>query len=333
MRRWLPRLLLVGCLGAGALVPANAGAATSPAAKGRVPVILDTDIGDDIDDTWALGLLLNCPELDVKLVVGDYGRPQYRARLLGKLLTAMGRPGIPIGVGVEVAGVGGVESQGAWLGDYDLTTYAGKVHKDGVQALIDTILSSPEPVILIAIGPVPNVAAALAREPRITQKARFVGMHGSVRLGYGGSTNVAAEWNVKCDPAGLQKVFAAPWAKTITPLDTCGLVDLSGAPFARVRDSEEPIARTIMANYRAWAARRKDLAPADVERKSSTLFDCVAVYLAVTEDLCRMESLPIRVTDDGFTRVDPAGAATRVAGGWKDLNAFRDWMVTRLVAH
>jgi len=34
----------------------------------KIPVILDTDIGIDIDDTWALGLLLKCPELDVKLI-------------------------------------------------------------------------------------------------------------------------------------------------------------------------------------------------------------------------------------------------------------------------
>ena len=41
----------------------------------KIPVILDTDIGDDIDDTWALGFLLRSPEFDVKLVVGDHFSP------------------------------------------------------------------------------------------------------------------------------------------------------------------------------------------------------------------------------------------------------------------
>jgi inosine-uridine nucleoside N-ribohydrolase len=51
------------------------GAASEPVKpRAATPVILNTDIGDDIDDTWALGLLLKCPELDVKLVVGDFGR-------------------------------------------------------------------------------------------------------------------------------------------------------------------------------------------------------------------------------------------------------------------
>ena len=297
----------------------------------RVPVILDTDIGDDIDDTWALGLLLKCPELDVKLVVGDYGRPGYRARLLGKLLQAMGRSDVPIGVGIDVAGVGGEESQGAWLGDYDLKTYPGRVHADGVGALIRTILESPEPVTLIAIGPLSNVAEALKREPRIAGKARFVGMHGSVRFGYGGSTNLAAEWNVKCAPAACREALSAGWEATITPLDTCGRVQLKDAAFAKVRESADPVARVILANYRVWAAKRTELAPKEVERASSTLFDCVAVYLAVTTELCGMERLPIRVTEEGFTRIEPGAKVLSVATRWKDLDAFHGWMADRLV--
>jgi inosine-uridine nucleoside N-ribohydrolase len=323
----LPRLLAIGVIAA-VLLPVHA--AERAAAAKRIPVILDTDIGDDIDDTWALGLLLNCPELEVKLVVGDYGRPQYRARLIAKLLQTWGRTDIPVGVGIEVAGVGGVESQAAWLGDYRLASYPGKVHADGVQALIDTIMQSPEPVTLIAIGPLPNVAAALKRQPKIAERAHFVGMHGSVRRGYGGSPQPAAEWNVKCDPAAAQAAFTAPWHMVITPLDTCGVVDLFGEPYVRVRDSASPVAKAIVENYRVWAAARRDLAPKNIEERSSTLYDCVAIYLAVSEDLCQMETLGIRVTDDGFTRPEPAAKKMRVATAWKDLNAFREWMVSRL---
>ncbi|MBK9138423.1 MAG: nucleoside hydrolase [Verrucomicrobia bacterium] len=327
LTRFLALLTATACF----LCTGSGTSAAEPAASAkRIPVILDTDIGDDIDDTWALGLLLKCPELDVKLVVGDYGRPQYRARLTAKLLEAWGRTDIPIGVGIEVAGVGGVESQAKWVGDYDLAKYPGKVHPDGVQALIDTIMRSPEPITLIAIGPLPNVAEALKREPKIASRARFIGMHGSVRRGYGGSQQPAAEWNVKCDPAAAQKVFTAPWDMVITPLDTCGIVDLAGDQYARVRDAASPVARAIIENYRVWAAVRHDLAPKEVEQRSSTLFDCVAIYLAVSHDLCQMETLGIRVTDDGFTRIDPTAKTMQVATAWKDLNAFREWMVSRL---
>jgi len=304
--------------------------AATEATGRKIPVILDSDIGDDIDDTWALGLLLNSPELDLKLAVGDYGRPAYRARLLAKLLERAGRSDVPVGVGVEVKGVGGEESQGGWVAGYELSKYPGKVHTNGVQAIIDVIMKSREQVTVLAIGPLPNLEAALAQEPRIAQKARFVGMHGSVRVGYGSSTNINAEWNVLCAPKAAQAVFIAPWKKTITPLDTCGLVSLKGDLYKQVRDSQQRVAADVIANYRVWAANRKGVPPGEADVKSSTLFDCVAVYLAIAQDFCVMEDLGLRVTDDGYTRIDPAGSPCRVATQWKDLPGFEKWLADRL---
>ena len=60
--------------------------------------------------------------------------------------------------------------------------------------------------------------------PRIAQRARFVGMHGSVRVGYGNDPKICAEYNVKVAPKACQQVFTAPWDITITPLDTCDKV-------------------------------------------------------------------------------------------------------------
>lgn len=309
-------------------LPATA-ADKKSAKPARIPVILDTDIGDDIDDTWALGLLLKSPELDLKLVVGDRGAAQYRARLLAKLLERAGRSDVPVGVGLDLEPHEDGR-QTAWVKDYDLKQYPGKVHADGVQALIDTLMKSRKPVTLICIGPVPNIAEALKREPRIAKHARFVGMHGSVRVGYGGDKKPAPEWNVKCNPKACQAVFTAPWAMTITPLDTCGLVTLTGEKYRRVRDSQDRIAADIIANYRLWAAADPK-SPADMaDKASSTLFDTVAVYLAVRQDLCVMEKLGLRVTDDGMTVIDPEAKQINVATSWKDLGGFEDFLVDRL---
>ncbi|MGC9327053.1 MAG: nucleoside hydrolase, partial [Candidatus Hinthialibacter sp.] len=245
----------------------------------KIPVIYDSDIGDDIDDTWALGLLLRSPELDLKLVVGDQGKTEYRAKLFAKFLELAGRTDVPIGIGLDVNAQGGGR-QSDWVKDYDLQSYPGKIHPDGVQAIIDTIMNSPEPVTLIAVGPLPNIAEALKREPRIAQKAKFVGMHGSVRLGYGGSQKISAEYNVRADAKACQKVFTAPWEMTITPLDTCGLVVLEGERYAQVRDSKDPIAAAVIENYRIWNQSVDNSNPETPNRKSSTLFDPVAVYLA-----------------------------------------------------
>jgi len=320
IRTGLIRLLLA--LGVGLL------AAPAPAAQpARLPVILDTDIGDDIDDTWALGLLLKSPELDVKLVVGDHGKPLYRTKLLAKFLEIAGRTDIPIGMPLDTRQHGGGR-QSAWVADYNLNRYPGKIYPDGVQALIDTILQSPEPVTVIAIGPVPNLGEALRREPRLASKARLVGMHGSVRRGYGNSPQPHAEYNVKEDVPACQRVLGADWRSlTITPLDTCGLVQLKGPEYARVRDAQDPICRAILENYRHWLEADQK---AQAESHSSTLFDTVAVYLAIEDRLCTMEELGIRVTDDGFTVIDPAARKMRVATAWKDLAGFERWMATRL---
>ena len=331
-RRFLQKSAVVSAALAGLPIKvrpqlATSGQESNPA-KAR-PVILATDIGDDIDDTWALGFLLKCPELDLKLVLTEYGKAQYRAQLIGKFLQATGHGHIPIGVGPSL-GPQGEGPQAAWVKDYDLGSYPGKVHKDGIQALIDTVMQSPQPVTLIVIGPMPNVAAALTRQPRIADHARLVGMAGSVRLGYDGTAQPSAEWNVKADVKAAQQVLAGAWEVTITPLDTCGLVKLDGGQYRSVREATNPVAATVIENYRIWSAGGQN--PHAADSYSTTLFDTVAVYLAVTQQLCTMESLNVRVSDDGYTRVDPVGKRMQVATQWKDLDAYRNFLVQRLIA-
>jgi len=293
----------------------------------KIPCILDTDIGGDIDDTWALAMLLRSPELDLRLVVSDTGNTVYRARVAAKLLEVAGRTDVPVGIGIcQDDGSG---PQAPWVEGYELDDYAGTVYEDGVGALIETIMSSSEPVTLICIGPVPNIAAALEREPRIAENARFVGMHGSVRLGYGGSQEIAAEYNVRADAAACRAAFAAPWEVTVTPLDTCGLVVLGGERYAQVRDCTDPLAQAVIENYAFWA-QDVTWVHADPATASSTLFDTVAVYMAFSEELLVMEEMGLRVTDDGYTRPDENAKRVRCAMGWRDLPAFEDLVVQRL---
>lgn len=301
----------------------------------RIPVVLDTDIGGDIDDTWALAMMLGCPELDVRLVVSDTGDTDYRARIIAKYLHTVGRTDIPVGVGTAYPGRRN-RNQLPWVEDYDLAAYPGTVYADGVQAIIDAVMASDRKVTLICIGPVPNIADALVREPRIAERARFVGMHGSVRKGYNGSDAVCAECNVVNHTEACQTVFSAPWEVTITPLDTCGTVVLDGALYRRVYESSEPGCRALMENYRIWLEHASWAKDGDAERRhrtrSSVLFDTVAVYLAYCEELVDMETLPIAVTGDGFTRITPGAKDVRVAARWRDLDAFRAHMVERVLA-
>ena len=319
----------------GILSPAMAGSANqSPnAAYGRrIPLILDTDIGDDIDDTWALLMLLRSPQFDVRLVVSDFGNAIYRCRLIAKLLELTGCSHIPVGVGLDPDDEPGRQS--GWIGDYRLEDYPGTVYHDGVQALIDTIRQSPEPVTLLCIGPVPNIAEALRREPAIAGNACFVGMHGSIYTGYDGAPTPAAEWNVKSDPQALQQVFAAPWDCTITPLDTCGTVVLAGDNYQRIYRSEDPWLRALVENYRTWLPLAPFIKPGtDPSRMSTTLFDTVAVHAAYSQQFLVLEDLPLRVTDDGYTVVDSHnGRPVHCATKWTDPQAFKNRLVDTLLS-
>ncbi|MGA2499224.1 MAG: nucleoside hydrolase [Tepidisphaeraceae bacterium] len=299
-------------------------AAAQPA---KIPVVLDTDIGDDIDDTWALAMLLRHSHFDLKMVTTTHGSAEYRAKLVCKLLTVAGRTDVAVGLGA--GGRNGGDKQLAWVKDYKLTDYAGKVHEDGVQALIDLVMKSDQPVTIIGIGPTETLAEALKREPGIAPRAIFVGMQGSVRVGYGGKATPDAEWNVKCNVKASKAVFSANWKEMrITPLDTCGLIHLQGQNFARLATSQDKLAQAVLENYRIWAGKPRvsDL------NSSSTLFDTVAVYLADPgkDPLFEIEELPISVDDKGFTVIDPNGRKMKVASKWKSLDGYHD-LLTKVI--
>lgn len=295
----------------------------------KIPVIFDSDIGGDIDDTWALVFLMKCPELDVKLLVTDAGNTIYRARLMAKMMDVFGRHDMPIGIGIQQGD--GPGNQSRWIEDYPLSRYRGPVHKDGVQALIDTIHASADPVTVIAIGGVPTVAAALQRDPTIVRNARFVGMHGSIYRGYGENSKPVAEANVRIDPQALATVLAAPWECSLTPLDTCDRVVLAGDKYRQVYTCRKPEVRALIENYRIWSAKWVS-DKLDRTQRSSTLFDVVAVYMAYSEKLLKMKSLPVKVTDEGFTVIDAAQRPIRCALDWVDLGAFEDEIVRRIIA-
>ena len=329
------RVRLALCASAALAALAALPASAAEARPGRIPVILDTDIGDDIDDTWALVMLLKSPELDLKLVVTDYGDTAYRARVVAKLLRAAGRADVPIGIGIRQAEKGG--PQEAWVEGYSLDRYPGKVHADGVQALVDTVMASKEPMTLIAIGPPPNLGAALAREPRIASRLRLTGMYGSIHEGYAPGSKPEPEWNVKGAPDAARAVLGAPWLDAVvTPLDTCGRVQLKGERYRRLVAAKEtdPLLAALFENFRLWCPRQEWCAkdPECVVAKSSTLFDTVAVYLAISRDLVNVERLGVRVGADGSTVPDPAARPLGWATTWKSLDAYEELLVKRLLS-
>ena len=300
-----------------------------------LPVIIDTDVGTDVDDMWALAFALRCPELDIRLITTCTGDVEYRAALVAKLLEVAGRTDIPIGLGLPLDAA--PEPQKAWIEDYQLNLYPGVVIEDGVGAICDTINQSENPVTIIAIGPLPNIAAALQRAPSIIENSKFIGMHGSLRIGYLGAPKPMKEYNVKQHALSCKSVFEAGWEKEITPLDTCGNIILTGDNFQRVRNSADDLVRAVIENHLIWyeaVASSPVVGPfikkMDPQVQSSILYDCVAIYMAFSSDGLVYEKLPISITEDGKTLIDDDGSMVNCATSWSDIEAFYSFLSARL---
>jgi len=297
----------------------------------KISVILDTDIGYDIDDTWALGFLLKCPELDVKLITTTSDNTPLKARIVAKILEIVNRTDIPIGIGPQENDEKGFLFD--WVKDYEITQYPGMIYKNGVNALCSTVMDSTDPLTLIAIGPLGTVSEALKENPNIIENSRFVGMHGSIYQGY--SDGSKEEYNVKKNIQACKEVFEATWEKTITPLDTCRKIILSGKHYESILESNDIIANLIKDHYVIWKKKNKKnpkITPNSLkENQTSVLYDTVPIYLGFSEEFLNIEELPIEVTSMGLTKISENGNLIRCAISWKDLDAFKALLVDRLL--
>ncbi len=291
------------------------------------PVILHTDIGSDIDDSWALLMLLRQPQWDIKMILCDTGDVRYRGALAAASLKGFGSEGIPIALGVNDEST---KPMAGLLSGRELEEYNGPVWENGAEKLVEIVRASAEPVTLVSIGPAPAIAAALDMAPEIAGKIRFAGMFGSFRIGYFGEPTPSREYNVIHDIPAAQKIFSAKWLEFIlTPLDTCGIVTLEGERFIKLKNSGNSRTSFLLDHYDGWRAGGNSEYP---ENTSSVLYDTVAVHLASSFEYLEMANVRLAVNDDGYTVEDPAAQECKVAVSWKDLEAYKDFLTDTLLS-
>jgi inosine-uridine nucleoside N-ribohydrolase len=311
--------LVCGCacsslpaLGAPASAAGQADSAGSPQLA-----ILDTDIGDDIDDAFALALVLRSPEVKLLGITTAYGDTELRARLVDRYLEAVGLADIPVLAG-KATPHNNVFTQAAYA-----ERGPERKHKDGVQFLLDQIKAHPGEVTLIAIGPLVNVGEAIQRDPETFKKLkRVVMMGGSVYRGYGNGRPPEPEWNIKCDPEGAKALFASGVPIYMMPLDSTQ-VPLDQAERDRLFSFGSPLTDQLTLLYHQWAALTKATSP--------TLFDPVAAAYAVKPELCPAKPLRIEVDDTGMTK-PVEGEPNANACVESDTKAFLEFLVGRITS-
>jgi purine nucleosidase len=273
----LPLLLLV----AGLARPAVPQAVASK-------VIFDTDIGDDIDDAYALGFLLRSTEVQVLGVTTAFEDTHLRARLATRFLDASGRGDVPVYEGPKTAGESHF-SQSRWAEGSPDRTYP-----DAIEFVLDTIRKNPGQITLVAVAPLTNVGALIAKDSKTFSKLkRIVLMGGSVEHGYGNKEAPDAEWNIVNDVAAAKALFGSGVPLYVMPLDSTR-IPLDVARQAEVFGKKTGMTKALEELTTEWSAA--------TNQKSPTLFDVVAAAYAVKPEVCPTTTMRIEVDDKGFTR-------------------------------
>src|SRR5437667_3900789 len=168
---------------------------TKPATTFLVPILLDTDIGTDIDDAFALALVMRSPELELLGVTTVSGDTAARARLAAKLLWESGLQFVPVAAGKP--GKPLPQEQTRWADGFSSPQIRQEPALDLLKAEIER---RPGKITLVAIGPLTNVAELIEREPATASKLkRIAPMGGSIAHGYGQALEPAAEYNIASD--------------------------------------------------------------------------------------------------------------------------------------
>ena len=292
------------CAVAATPVAATPVAATSVAASPE-PVIIDTDVGDDIDDAFALAVALQDPRLKVIGITTAWGDTWTRTLLVRRLLASLGRTDVVVAQGPQTPNTVPFTQRHWAEGATDKSPAP-----DAIEFIRDQVSRRPGEITLLALAPLSNIEALQQRAPEVLHKLKQVAlMGGSIHLGYnrGGAIPVAkasAEYNIASRPQGLALLLASGVPVRMFPLDSTQL------KFDEVRRDRlfaygSGAADALTLLYHQWRLLNSwgQITP--------TLFDVVPVVWMLEPAACPLEPLRIEVDARGYTR--PVTGAPNVA--------------------
>jgi inosine-uridine nucleoside N-ribohydrolase len=317
-------------------------------------ILLDTDIGTDVDDALALAFAANSSEVELVSVTTVGAKPEVRAKIASKLLELLGKGQVPV-----VSGLGrplpsqrfrvwlpewlwlGHEGKGILLeGEVAQTSRNGS---GGIAQIVSTLMAAQEKVTVITVGPVSNLAAALRQEPRIAEKVKhWVMMGGSVlanpTLG-GRELTPLAEFNFNADREATAIAMTSRIPKTIVPVELTIQTALSLKDVRTLRMGGGEATRVLVDLIDVWTPvfhriyRSMGVPESDYQGLACHLHDVLAVLVAVHPNILSFKDVRISVKEENgilLTRAEPSGEVpVRVATG-ANLIAVRELVMARL---
>jgi len=311
----------------------------------RHRILLDTDMGSDVDDALCLALALASPEIDLVAVTTVSRDTAVRARVTKRLLELAGRGDIPVYAGEDDAHTEGRSF--AWTGG----------EGDGILEPGDDPRIEPEPatraiarllrdddVEIVAVGPMTNVATVLADDPSLASRIRRLTiMGGHIRaIRYGGFTfPPGVDYNLCSDPDAAMLTLRADVPTRLVTGDVTLQTWLREEDLARLEACDTPFHRSLTRAIRIWTPIQKRIfrgLGADMEGDNAAfLHDPLTFACVADESFCTFQTLAIEPTiQDGVFRTLERPANTRGAREMRvatavDAARFRAHFVTRLL--
>ena len=282
----------------------------------KIKVIVDMDIGDDIDDSFALALLLQSPEIEIVGITTAWGDTALRET---------GHSGIPVAQGIASTGNPQPFTQARYARRGKLPARV-----EAVDFLLDQIKRQPGQITLLALGPLTNVGAAIERDPATFGKLKQVAMMGgSVRAGYRKSQYVPArpadkEYNIASDIGGAQKLFKSGVPIVMMPLDSTQ-IRLDEVERNALLGHGSPVTDALALMYHQWIDAYQAWSS-----NMPSLFDVVPVTWLIDPATCPTTPLRIVVSDDGYTR-EEAGKPNAAVCLASDQKRFFNILMPRLL--
>lgn len=293
-------------------------------------VIFDTDIGDDIDDAFALASLAAEPEAELIGVTTVYRNTAQRAQLAQKLLLAAGKSEVPVFAGECVplkeeirpfAWENGTsperENICQWSADYGSLP----VPDGAVGFLAESAKRWGKELVIFAVGPMTNLARAIERFP---EEMKAVG---AVYTMGGSFLQTKPEWNILCDPEAAQIVYSSGIPLYAVGLDVTLRCTLENGILERVASSERETNRLLTLWFDRWSKH--------FGFEKSVMHDPLAVASAF-QPLCRFETMYVRADlkqERGaflVQRSPQAGYSPVKVAVDVDRKAFYAWLASRL---
>jgi len=264
------------------------------------PVILDVDPG--VDDALAILMALHSPELEVvglTTTSGNVPLDQSTENAL-KVVELAGRPEVPVCMGAArpLAGepLHAYEVHGSeGLGEAQLPDPEGMPAGDAVDFLVQGIEARLGEVIVVAMGPLTNLALAEARRPGILRQSRRLVIMGGV-LHEPGNISPHTEYNFHADPLAARQVINSGANIALVPLEAARQLWLDQDLLeARLAGRTDPLARFCAEATRSVMAFETQL----YGRRGMHLHDPLAVGLSIFPELCQVEPMWLDVEPEG----------------------------------